>query len=424
MGAENDDFAFCRATTPRETMVTVTSSGHTPTGTQQPDASHGRSGRRAGRAAPLTVGAEEEYLLVDPETREVSAEAEKVVAEASRELGDRVTSEITRYQVEVRTDPHTTLADFAEQVHATRAAAARAAARQGLRIISSGTPVLARPGPPPLTDGPRYARSAAMFRALDDEQSACACHIHVGVPDLVTALRISNHLRPWIPLLIALAANSPYWAGRDTGYASWRTTIWGRWPVAGPPPYFESTSHFEDLVAGLLATDSVMDRGGLYWDIRPSHHVPTLEFRAADATGTAADTVLLTGIVKAMAATALGAIRAGEPAFRPPPEMLRAACWRAARDGLSGESIDLTTGRLAPAVTQVNQLLSWLRPALQQHGDAEVVHCLWSRLRAHGSRADAQRSAHRRRGSITDVVDHLISTTSPTGRHDESPRRR
>ncbi|WP_308378037.1 glutamate--cysteine ligase [Streptomyces sp. ISL-98] len=367
------------------------------------------------------MGAEEEYLLVDPVSRELSAEAEKVVAEASRELGVRVTTEITRYQVEVRTDPHTSLAGFAEQVRSTRQAVARAAARQGLRIISSATPVLGRPGPPPLTDGPRYAQSAAMFRALDDEQSACACHIHVGVPDLATALQISNHLRPWIPLLIAITANSPYWAGRDTGYASWRTTIWGRWPVAGPPPYFESPSHFEDLVAGFLATGTVMDRSGLYWDIRPSHHVPTLEFRVADATATADDTVLLAGIVKAMAATALEAIHAGEPAFRPQPEMLRAACWRAARDGLSGEGIDLSTGRLSAATTQVNQLLSWLQPALRQHGDSELVHTLWSRLRAHGSRAEGQRAAYQRRGSLTDVIDHLISTTTSAGHNHSRP---
>lgn len=359
------------------------------------------------------MGAEEEYLLVDPVSRELSAEAEKVVAEASRELGDRVTTEITRYQVEVRTDPHASLADFAAQVRTMRGAVARAAARRGLRIISSGTPVLAPPGPPPLTDGPRYAQSAAMFRALDDEQSACACHIHIGVPDMATALQVSNHLRPWIPLLIAITANSPYWAGRDTGYASWRTTVWGRWPVAGPPPYFESAAHFENLVAGFLATGTVMDRGGLYWDIRPSHHVPTLEFRVADATATPDDTVLLAGIVKAMVATALKAIHAGEAAFRPDPGMLRAACWRAARDGLSGEGIDLSTGRLSPATTQVDQLLSRLQPALRHHGDAELVQALWSDLLAHGSRAEGQRAAYERRASLTDVIDHLISTTTP-----------
>ncbi|MEU9984200.1 glutamate--cysteine ligase [Streptomyces sp. NPDC050856] len=394
----------------------MTSRGHTPPGPPEPSgAEPGRSGSVSGGLAPLTMGAEEEYLLVDPASRLLSAEAGQVVAEAARALGDRVTTELTRYQVEARTDPHTSLAAFGEQVRSMRTSVARAAANRGLRIVSSGTPVLGQSHPPPLTADPRYARSAAMFRALDDEQSACACHIHVGVPDLATALQVSNHLRPCIPVLIALAANSPYWDGRDTGYASWRTPLWGRWPVAGPPPYFASPAHFESLVADLISTGSVLDRGGLYWDIRPSHHVPTLEFRVPDATATADETVLLAGVVRAMVATALRAIEAGEPAFRPGPEMLRAACWRAARDGLTGAGIDLATGRLSPAVTQVDQLLARLRPALRQHGDTDVVHAIWSRLRAEGGGADRQRAAHRRRASLTGVVDHLIETTAPTG---------
>lgn len=396
-------------------MMTMTSTGRTSAGLQGPHAGHGRSQTLASRAAPLTVGAEEEFLLVDPVSRALDANAEKVVDEAAGELAERVGTELTRYQVEVRTDPHTSLTEFAEQVRATRAAVARAAERQGLRIISSGTPILGQAAPPPLTEGPRYARSAAMFRALDDEQSACACHIHVGVPDLATCLRISNHLRPWIPTLIALTGNSPYWTGRDTGYASWRTTVWGRWPVAGPPPYFESTSHFEDLVAGFITTGTVMDRGGLYWDIRPSHHVPTLEFRFADATATPEETVLLAGLVKAMTATALKAIAAGEPVFRPRTEMLRAACWRAARDGLAGQGIDLSAGSLSPAVDQVDRLLAWLQPALQDHGDTELIHALWSHQRARGNGADRQRAAYQTRARLTDVVDHLIVTTASSG---------
>ncbi|MFD5325218.1 glutamate--cysteine ligase [Streptomyces sp. NPDC127092] len=391
----------------------MTSTGHTPAVTPSPEPRRGRTRPPARRATPLTVGVEEEFLLVDPVSRELRADAEKVVAEAAGELGDRVGPEITRYQVETRTDPHSSLAGLADQVRSTRRSLAHAAARQGLRVISTGTPVLAPPGPPPLADGPRYARSAETFRALDDEQIACACHIHVGVPDLATALRISNHLRPWIPLLIVLSANSPFWDGRDTGYASWRTTTWGRWPVAGPPPYFTSPSHFEELVAAFLATGALMDRGGLYWHIRPSHHVPTLEFRAADAAATPDDTVLLAGIARAMVATAHTAVDAGEPALRPSDDMLRAACWRAARDGITGETIDPATGRLTPAVTQVEALLSRLRPALDRHGDTDLVHTLWARLRTRGGGAEGQRAAYRRNAALTDVVDHLVDTTSP-----------
>ncbi|MER6348748.1 carboxylate-amine ligase [Streptomyces sp. NPDC001595] len=363
---------------------------------------------------PLTVGVEEEYLLVDPVTRQVSPQAQKVLEQAaSAGLGDRVGPELTAYQVEARTDPHTRMDDLGEQIRSMRAIVAGAAARQGLRIISSGTPVLGQSHPTPLSEGARYANSVAVFRALDDEQTACACHIHVGVEDRRLALRISNHLRPWIPALIALSANSPYWEGRDTGYASWRTMTTARWPVAGPPPYFESPAHFDELVGHLIETGAVMDRGGLYWDIRPSDHVPTLEIRVPDATAGAEETVLLAAIVRAMVATAWRAVDAGEAAPRPRPEVLRAACWRAARDGLAGRSVELPSSRLIAATARVDQLLAWIGPALRRHGDLESVSAGWSRLRAVGDGAGRQRGAYRRRSGLPDVVDHLIASTTP-----------
>ncbi|ASU81670.1 glutamate--cysteine ligase [Nocardiopsis gilva YIM 90087] len=367
-------------------------------------------------ADSLTVGVEEEYLLVDPVTREVSSHGPRVVAQASSGLGDRVSTELTRYQVEARTEPHTAMEGLGEQIRSMRASVARAAGRHGLRIISSGAPILGQSLPPPFSDGPRYAQSVATFRALDDEQTACACHIHIGMPDLDRTLQVSNHMRPWIPVLIALMANSPYWAGRDTGYASWRTMTLARWPVAGPPPYFESPAHFDDLIGRVIEAGAILDRAGLYWDIRPSNHVPTLEVRVADAPVTADDTLLLSAVVRGMVATALTAIDAGEPAPHPKPEILRGACWRAARDGLTGQSVDLSTGRLIPAAARVDQLLTWILPALRDQGSLALVSDGWSRLRASGNGADRQRVAYRRRISLSDVVDHLIAATTPANR--------
>lgn len=405
-------------------MVTMSSEELRPAaGTRDPapDAQHSPSARASDssrRPSPSagvssrspTLGAEEEYLLVDPVTRAVSPEAEKVVAQAATELGDRVTTELTRYQIEARTDPHTRLADFAEQIRSMRAAVARAAAHHGLRVISSGTPVLGQPMPPPWTEGSRYARSVAQFGALDDEQSVCACHVHVGMPDVDTALRVSNHLRPWLPALIALSANSPYWQGRDTGHASWRWLAWARWPAAGPPPFLESRAHFENLVADLTATGAIMDRGGLYWDIRPSHHLPTLEIRVADAASSPEDTLLLAAVVRALAAKALTDIDAGTPPPRPLPEMLRTACWRAAHDGLTGNGVDLHTHRLAPATHLVQRLLTHVAPVLEHDGDLDIVRTGWARLRACGTGADRQRAAYQPRNRLPDVVDHLIHT--------------
>ncbi|MFH8346431.1 glutamate--cysteine ligase [Streptomyces sp. NPDC018045] len=371
-------------------------------------------GRAAGPAGP-TVGVEEEYLLVDPVSREPVPYGPEVAAQAASAsgLGDRFGTELTRHQVEARTEPHATVGELGEQIRSLRAAAARAAGRRGLCIVSSGSPVLGRPDPPPFSRSARYDRSVATFRALDDEQAICGCHVHIGIPDRARALQVGNHLRCWLPSLVALTANSPYWQGGDTGYASWRTMAWARWPAAGPPPYIESPAHFDDVVGRLIDTGAIMDRGGLYWDIRPSSHVPTLEIRAADAVPTADETALLAAVVKASAATALAAVDAGEPAPRPGPEILRAACWRAARDGLAGQSVDLPSSRLVPAVTRLEQLLSWIRPALHHHGDLEFVRTAWARLRAGGSGADRQRAAYRSRAALPDVVDHLIATTTP-----------
>ncbi|GGV66508.1 putative glutamate--cysteine ligase 2 [Streptomyces longisporoflavus] len=364
-------------------------------------------------AGPLTVGIEEELLLIDPVTRELSPLGPELVREAVGELGDRTGTELTRYQVELRTGPHVCLREAGEQIRTARRTLADSANRLGLRIASTGTPVQTPTGPVLFTPGPRYAQSVAHYRALDDEQIVCACHIHVGLPDVRDAFRVSNHLRPWLPVLTAMTANSPFWGGQDTGYASWRTTSWGRWPVAGPPPYLESPAHLDELVEALIRAEALIDRAGLYWDIRPSHHLPTLEVRVADAALTPDDSTLLAAVVRALTATALTAITAGEPPPRLEPELLRAACWRAARDGLSGKGIDLSTGRLVAQKTLAERLLHHVAPALDRHGDLGFVRGHWRHLRMAGTGADRQRAAYHRRSSTNDLIDYIIAATCP-----------
>ncbi|GGR87929.1 putative glutamate--cysteine ligase 2-3 [Streptomyces aureoverticillatus] len=361
----------------------------------------------------LTIGVEEEYLIVDPASRAVRSCADAVASAAAKRLGEeRVGDEITRFQVEARTRPHTTLGQLAEEVREMRRAVAGAAAQQGLAVVSSGSPVLGDVLPLPVTPEPRYARSLEEFRALDDEQCAGACHVHIGLADRALAVQVSNHLRPWLPVLVSLTANSPYWAGRDTGYASWRTLSWARWPVAGPPPYFESVAHFEELVGRLHASGAVMDPGGLYWDVRPSAHVPTLEVRVADALMTADETVVYAALVRALVETALRDVAAGERAPDPAPEVLRAAYWRAARDGLGGHGFDVRSARLRPAGALADLLYAHVRPALERSGDPTNVRGAWARLLSHGTGAHRQRSAHRRRARLEDVVDDLIAAVT------------
>lgn len=361
----------------------------------------------------LTIGVEEEYLVVDPVSRAVRPCADTVASAAAKRLGEeRVGDEITRFQVEARTRPHTGLGRLADEIREMRRAVSDAAVRQDLSVVSSGSPVLGDVLPLPVTPGPRYARSVEVFRALDDEQSAGACHVHVGLDDLALALKVSNHLRPWLPVLVSLTANSPFWAGRDTGYASWRTLSWSRWPVAGPPPHFESVTHFEELVGALRASGAVMDQSGLYWDVRPSAHVPTLEVRVADALMTAGETVVYAALVRALVETALRDVAAGERAPDPSREVLRAAYWRAARDGLNGHGFDVRSARLRPAGELADLLYAHVRPALERSGDLEAVRSGWAWLRSSGTGAHRQRAAHRRRARLEDVVDDLIAAVT------------
>ncbi|MEU1854324.1 glutamate-cysteine ligase family protein [Streptomyces sp. NPDC019990] len=197
--------------------------------------------------ALLSVGVKEEFLLVDPVSRAVRPEGPQVAAAAAGDLGHHVGTELTRYQLEGRTNPHTHLGEALKAACRAGGFGARSR-RAGPAHRFSGSPITGLVAPVPLTPGLRYAESLSLFRALDDEQSACACHVHVGVADPREAIEVSNHLRPWLPTLTTLAAKSPYWDGRDTVCASWRTITWGRWPVAGPPPYFDSPAHFKELV--------------------------------------------------------------------------------------------------------------------------------------------------------------------------------
>ncbi|GAA3795640.1 glutamate--cysteine ligase [Sphaerisporangium flaviroseum] len=355
------------------------------------------------------MGVEEEYLVVDPATRQVAPRAGEVVERAADELGEQVGTEITRFQVETKTTPCAGVSDLEAQLRRMRAVVAAAAAERGLAVIASGTPVLGEAVPPPITDDPRYAVGIANYRALHDEQSICAGHVHVHLPDRERAVLVSNHIRPWLPVLIALMSNSPFWLGRDTGYASWRTLCWGRWPVAGPPPYFASLAEFDDLVGRLTESGALVDPGTIFWDVRPSARLPTLEIRVTDVPATAEESALLAAVARALVLVSLERVEDGDPGPRLAGERLRVAYWRAARDGLDGHGVDPVTGDLRPAGDLVTALLDHIRPALEGTGDLDMVTRRLERLRAAGTGAARQRAAHARRGRPADVVDHLVA---------------
>ncbi|MEU9508765.1 glutamate--cysteine ligase [Micromonospora sp. NPDC048170] len=369
-----------------------------------------------GVASGPRLGVEEEFLLVDPVSRCVVPGAGAVVGRAAARLGSRVSGEITTLHVETKTDPTSSVRELVEQLVQARRVVAECAAVDGLRVVATGTSVLPGAMAPPVTQGPRQERGTATFRGLHDELAICALHVHVELPDRERALLVSNHLRAYLPLLMAVTANSPYWEGRDSGYASWRSMVWPRWPVAGPPPRFTSVAHYERVVEMLSAAGAIVDPGTLFWDIRPSVAHPTLEVRVADVPVSAWESGLVAALVRGLVVRALEAVDRGDHGPELAGEWLRAAYWRAARDGLEGALLEVGSGRLRPAREVLGEVVAWLAPVLRAGGDEDLVREFSGRLLAVGSGAVRQRGAAGRRGRLTDVVDFLVAQTAVDAR--------
>ncbi|MEU1969587.1 glutamate--cysteine ligase [Micromonospora sediminicola] len=367
---------------------------------------------RSSSPIPL-MGVEEEFFVVNHTDGAVAPQAARVVDLARPALGNHVGGEITTMQIETRTDPCGTASALQEQLKQAREAVQRAAQSAQLRIIASGSPVLGHRIPPPMTEGPRQDRGNATYRGLHDDIAICAVHVHIEEADRDRAVLICNHLRQHLPALLALTANSPYWSERDTGYASWRTLTWQRWPVAGPPPFFTSAQQYDAAVATLLQAGALVDHGTIFWDLRLSAHKPTIEVRVADVPVTAGESAALAALIRALAVTAGHAVDGGDKGPQLPADVLRLAYWRAARDGMSGHGVDVPTGRLVPAATLAARMAALARPALQEAGDDVLVQRWMNRLRVSGDGATRQRAAAARRGRLRDVVDELAAHTAP-----------
>lgn len=360
---------------------------------------------------PLTVGVEEEFLLVDARTFRV-VPAAPLVLDTAAGLPHQLHPEGTRYQVELATPVADSAVTLRAELAALRRTLARAARTHGCRLLAAPSPVVAVEGPLHLTDDePRQREQHRRFGALTDTLVSCGRHIHIGTLDVATAVEVSNRVRPWLPTLIALAANSPFWGGRDTGHASWRAMAWSGWPSAGLPPHFTSTAHFRRSVQTLLGSGAALDTKMVYWDLRPSGHWPTLEIRAPDMSPDIDAAVLQAELARALVATALREIaeHRPEPALR--DDVLRLARWRAAHDGLEGFGLDPYTGVELPAADLAEALLDLVAQELAAAGDLDHAAKTLAGLLRDGSGAHRQRAAFARRQDLTDVLRHLADET-------------
>jgi carboxylate-amine ligase len=361
-----------------------------------------------------TFGVEEELLLIDPRTGAPLALSPQALSNAPAvDDGPELDYEIQQEMIETQSRPHTLTTDLLADVAAGRALADSMVQPLGGRAVAlAASPFRFRPHP---TRNPRYDEMVQRYGVTAWRTLACGLHVHVAIESREEGVAVLDRIRNWLPVLLALSANSPYADGADTGYASFRFTAWHQWQSAGPTDVFGSVEAYDAFEEELVATEVIMDAGMLYFDARLSHKRPTVEVRITDVCLDPRDTVVLAALVRGLVDTAALEAKAGVPPVRMSSAALRLAAWQASLTGVTGRLPHPQHGHGTNTTDSVAALVDHVRPALIANGDLDDVEEGLKRIFARGGGAGDQRRAYARRGALLDVIDEAVAITHSLG---------
>ncbi|MCW2132337.1 carboxylate-amine ligase [Arthrobacter sp. VKM Ac-2550] len=375
-----------------------------------------------------SFGVEEELLLVDAKTGALAPVSEQLLGEEPSSgsktpraegpaggYAGALVPELKQEQLEAVSAPYRDLRKLAAGLRAGRAEADRQAKRFGARAVALGTYPM--PAVTQLVRRPRYLAMEGRYGLTLREQLTCGFHVHVGVASDDEAVAVLDRIRVWLPILLALSGNSPYWQGTDSGYASFRYQVWKRWPTAGPTDLFGSPSAYHSLVRVLLDCDVLLDEGMVYFDARLSRRQPTVEIRVADVCLEADHAAALAGMCRALVETAAREWLDGRPPPAVPTELLRLASWRANKSAVTDDLIHPLRNGRCPARSAIGALFNHIGPVLAETGDLEPIKHLASRIVRTGTGSDRQRAVFARHSKLTDVVFDAVRRTHLPAAH-------
>jgi glutamate---cysteine ligase / carboxylate-amine ligase len=362
-----------------------------------------------------TVGVEEELLLVDVHTGKPRSVASQVIAATDgdnvRGAGEGgVEAELQRYVVEIQSSVASELADVEEELRKWRRVVAGAAREAGAGVAAIATAPEAGTGL--IFPEPRYERMAERFGPTAQDVLTCGCHVHVSVESDAEGIAVIDRIRVWLPVILAMSANSPFCDGRDTGYASYRSQLWMRWPSAGPTDTFGSPDAYHELVRSMVESGVLLDDGMIYFDARLSRHYPTVEIRVADVCVDLEDTLVIAALCRALVETAAAEAARGDPVPQMPTSLLRLAVWRAGHDGVDGVLVDPLSRRPRPWIEVMRDFVLHVHDSLEGFGDLERVQAGIDRLTRVGSGATGQRRTFAKTGQLIDVVVEAVHRTA------------
>jgi glutamate---cysteine ligase / carboxylate-amine ligase len=357
----------------------------------------------------FTVGIEEEFAILDPETLELDHRFEELrdAAAEDRLLADAVAGELIKSEIEIRSGRGETFADAAERQREVRARLFRLASERDALLAATGTHPWSRWQEQQIIDTEHYRRVADGLQYVAWRNNTFSLHVHMGVRGADRAVRVCDRLRPVLPWVLALSANSPFLDGRHSGLRSVRSQIFTKsFPRCGIPDAFGSWGAYADYVDFLVQTGSIVESTQLWWSIRPHHSFGTVELRICDAQSTASESTALEGLLAACIAQAALDLDDGVPFEDPAPRFLEENVWRAIRYGLDGRLIDLERREEFPAAEVADRLLAWTAPARTQLGIEPAL--------PEENGAQRQRRALERGASIAEVFAAEVAETQRT----------
>jgi len=358
----------------------------------------------------FTVGVEEEFQIVDPETWELRSHVQELLASSAPAFGDQVKREMHQSIVEVGTKICSNVGELAEDIIRNRRDLADAAERVGLRIAAAGTHPFSNWVDQVISPGERYEHIVEELQQLARSLLIFGLHVHVAVPDRTTMIDLMNEARYFLPHLLAISTSSPFWLTRNTGLKSYRQVIWGRFPRTGIPPEFASYDEFENFVEVLVRTNSIDNGRKIWWDLRPHAFYPTIEFRVCDAATKIEEALCLAALVQAICAKLL-MLRDRNLGFRRyMPSLIQENKWRAIRGGMDAKLIDFGKEAEVPMRDLAVELLEFVDDVVDALGSRKEVGYLETIVRD-GTSADRQIRAWKETGHLHAVVDLVANET-------------
>jgi glutamate---cysteine ligase / carboxylate-amine ligase len=358
----------------------------------------------------FTLGFEEEFAIVDPETRELRSHIQEILEGGKVMLKEQIKPEMHQSVVELGTEICQSVVDARAHVIELRSRLAELAGRSGLKIASVGTHPFSHWRDQLITQGERYQEIVKDMQQLARANLIFGLHVHVGIADREAAIHVMNQARYFLPHIYALSVNSPFWVGQDTGLKGYRLKVFERFPRTGIPDAFESLSEYEDYCKLLVKTGCVDNAKKIWWDIRLHPFFDTLEVRVCDSQSRVDDTLAIAALIQAVIAK-LYKLQWQNMSFRIyRRRLIDENRWRASRYGIDGKLIDFGRETEVETRSLLNELLEFVSTEVNELGsEKEMAHV--ERIMREGTGADRQLAVWERTHDMKAVVDHIVTET-------------